>query len=315
MARWSGLGKRCAAAVLLVLVASPEGWAWGGEGHRMINRMAAANLPAEVPSFLRSGSAVEEMEFLGPEPDRWKSPAEPELAAASSPEHYMDLEWAELADVSGALPRRRFDYIRALAAAQKVHPELTLTPEKVGLLPYEADEVWERLKEALREYRAVAAAHGDTRPVERTALFYAGWLGHYVGDGSMPLHTTIQFNGWTGPNPNGYTTEHRIHADWESTYVAAHVTRREVEPMVAAAPPRVVGDVWTEFLRYLRQSNALVERTYQIEKRGGFAGEGTAEGKQFTEERLAAGAEELRDLILTAWVRSADPVPERRGNG
>ena len=52
-----------------------------------------------------------------------------------------------------------------------------------------------------------------------------------------------------------------------------------------------------------------MEKTYQIEKAGGFDGAGTPEAKSFTEERLAAGAIELRDLIATAWVRSADPVP------
>ena len=38
-------------------------------------------------------------------------------------------------------------------------------------------------------------------------------------------------------------------------------------------------------------------------------GTGTAEGKDFVDERLAAGAIKLRDLIYTAWVRSGDPVP------
>ena len=66
-------------------------------------------------------------------------------------------------------------------------------------------------------------------------------------------------------------------------------------------------------MAYLRHSNSLVERTYQIEKSSGFTGAGTPEGKQFTEERLAAGAIELRDLIYTAWVRSADPIPEYKG--
>ena len=31
------------------------------------------------------------------------------------------------------------------------------------------------------------------------------------------------------------------------------------------------------------------------------------------DERLAAGAIELRDLIYTAWVKSADPVQEFKG--
>jgi hypothetical protein len=64
---------------------------------------------------------------------------------------------------------------------------------------------------------------------------------------------------------------------------------------------------------YLRHSNSLVEKTYQLEKAGGFAGAGTPEGKAFAEARLAAGAIELRNMIYTAWLRSADPVEEFQG--
>jgi len=57
-----------------------------------------------------------------------------------------------------------------------------------------------------------------------------------------------------------------------------------------------------------------VEETYQLEKAGAFAGAGTPEGKAFVDERLAAGAIELRDMIYTAWVKSAVPIPPYRGN-
>ena len=73
--------------------------------------------------------------------------------------------------------------------------------------------------------------------------FSAGWLGHYVADGSQPLHTTIQYNGWTGPNPNGYTTEHKIHSQFESAFViAANAKTADVAPLVAAAKPMVLND-------------------------------------------------------------------------
>src|SRR5579862_7200216 len=131
---------------------APVAHAWGNEGHRMVNRLAASNLPATVPAFLRSEAAVSEIEYLGPEPDRWRSPAEPELNAAQAPEHYIDLE---LADALGPLPHRRFDFdALAFAAGQR--------SEKIGLQPWEATEVWERLKAALREYRHLSASHQDT---------------------------------------------------------------------------------------------------------------------------------------------------------
>ena len=57
-----------------------------------INQLAARGLPADVPAFLRSDLAAAEIEYLGPEPYRWRSPAEPERSAAQAPEHFIDLE-------------------------------------------------------------------------------------------------------------------------------------------------------------------------------------------------------------------------------
>jgi hypothetical protein len=302
-----------AALVLLPVMLVQQSFAWGMDGHMMINRIAGANLPADVPAFLRFPAALDALEYYGPEPDRWRSPAEPELNAAQAPEHFIDLEYADLA---GPLPRRRYDYIRALAAAQAKHPDLaaSLTPEKVGLQPYVTTEVYERLQSAFRDYRALVAAKKDTKPSECEITFLAGWLGHYVADGSMPLHTSIQYNGWVGPNPNGYTTEHQIHALFESTYVHANVKPGDFAPLVAAAKPIVMGDVFDEYMAYLRHSNSLVEQTYQLEKAGAFIGAGTPAGKAFVDMQLAAGAVELRDMIYTAWIKSAEPVPAYRGN-
>ena len=103
-----------AAVVLLPMMLVQQSFAWGMDGHMMINRLAGATLPEDVPEFLRSYGGIQALEYYGPEPDRWRSPAEPELNAAQAPEHFIDLEWADLA---GPLPRRRYDYIRALAAA------------------------------------------------------------------------------------------------------------------------------------------------------------------------------------------------------
>ena len=104
-----------AALLLLPLLAVQPAFGWGADGHMLINRLAGAELPADVPAFLRTPAALDALEYYGPEPDRWRSPAEPELNAAQAPEHFIDLEYA---DLIGPLPRRRYDYIRALAAAQ-----------------------------------------------------------------------------------------------------------------------------------------------------------------------------------------------------
>jgi hypothetical protein len=285
-------GAVCGAAL------PPAARAWGNEGHRLVNKLAASNLPADVPEFLRTQAAIDEMEYLGPEPDRWRSAAEPELAAAQAPEHFIDME---LADALGPLPRKRFDFLAKVYAAHQ-------DPTKIGLQPWQTDEVWERLKAAMRQYRALKAAGQDTKPVEQAILFYAGWMGHYVGDGSQPLHVTVQYNGWTGPNPNGYTTDHQIHWQFEGPFVGANIHEADVAPRMT--PVKAIdGDIFDAYVAYLRHTGTYVEKVYQLEKAGGFVGAGSAESRGFTAERLAAGASMLRDMIYTAWIDSAQPVP------
>ena len=287
--------------VLICLVVTPlAAHAWGNDGHRIINRLAATTLPVNVPAFLRSATALNEIEYLGPEPDRWRSSAEPELSAAQAPEHFIDLEPA---DALGPLPHRRLDFeARVFASGQR--------PEKIGLQPWAATEVWERLKAALREYRQLAAAGQDTRPVEQAAIFYAGWLGHYVGDASQPLHTTIKYNGWVGPNPHGYTTAHKIHWEFEGPFVAANLHAPEVQARMTPVHA-IQGDMFDHYVAYLRHTSTYVEKVYQLEKAGGFAGAGSAQSRDFTAARLAAGASMLRDMIYSAWLDSAEPVPDR----
>ena len=88
----------------------------------------------------------------------------------------------------------------------------------------------------------------------------------------------------------------------------------DIQPLAAAAKPVILKDVFADYLAYLRHSNTQVEQTYQLEKAGAFARAGTPAGKAFVDERLAAGAIELRDLIYTAWIKSAEPVPAYTGN-
>jgi len=295
------------ALVALCLFQSMGAFGWGNEGHEYINRVAAERIPAEMPRFLRH--AVAELTYLGPEPDRWRSPSEYALKNAQEPDHYIDLERVAWLD---PLPQGRYEFYRKLyekRAATADHPDDYL-PEHVGLQPYITMEVFGRLKAALREYRHRREAHQPTAAVEHAAVFYAGWLGHCVADGSQPLHTTIHYNGWVGPNPKGYTAEHGIHAKFESTYVAQNITAKDFARLVHA--PERLADPFAGYVDYLRKSNRQVEKVYAIEKAGGFTGKGSPEAFDFTTHRLAAGSQMLLDLWYTAWLDSAtnpEPVP------
>jgi hypothetical protein len=300
------------ALMALVLLQSHFAFAWGNEGHTYINRVAAQKIPADIPRFLRR--AVVEIAYLGPEPDRWRSPTEFALKNAQEPDHYIDLERVAWLD---PLPRGRYEFYRKLYEKRastighpdEGHPDDYL-PERVGLQPYITIEIYGRLKAAFREYRQRRANHQPTQAVQQAIIFYAGWLGHYVADGSQPLHTTIQYNGWVGPNPNGYTTEHKIHAQFETAYVAANITERDFAGLVKN--PERLDDPFARYVAYLRESNSLVEKVYALDKAGGFVDKGTPEAFDFTTHRLAAGSQMLLNLWYTAWLESAVPVPSER---
>ena len=273
----------------------------------MINRLAGLSLPASIPEFLRNQRALDAVSYYSALPDHWRGNAEPALARASAPEHFIQMEL--LTAISG-LPRNRYDYVRALAVAQAANRGANLSAEHIGMQPYQTVEVWERLKVAMRDYREVIARKDAAEPVENEVIFLTGWLGHYVADGSMPLHTSDKPNGWAGPNPQGYTTEHHIHALFESEFVAKNLTLTDVTPKIASHAV-LIGDVFDQYVDYLSNSHKLVEKTYQLEKAGAFRGAGTPEGKAFAEDQLAAAATELRDLIHTAWIRSGEPAEPR----
>jgi hypothetical protein len=277
---------------------------WGKDGHRIINRVAIETLPADVPAFLRSARAIREVEYLGPEPDRWRS--EQDLNSAQAPEHFIDLELADMAFPRG-LPERRFDFIHDLYAAQISHSGMAqqLIPQKVGLLPWQANEWFERMKVDMREYRIRSAARVDRCGVEQAILYDAGVLGHYVGDGSQPLHTTINYDGWMEQdNPEGFTRLRGVHGEFETAFVHDNIHASDVRTLIPIAP-RVLDSPFQDFVAYLRMTHRQVAGVYRLQKRGGFEGRGSVQSRDFTAERLAAGATMLRDMIYTAWVQSA----------
>jgi len=299
---WKAALCRAAAVVVLMALLLQPLAAWWDNGHRLVNRAAALAVPAEMPDFLRK--AADRIAYLGPEPDRWREQSESVLKNSQEPDHFINLE--RVADIP-QLPASRYDYYRLLYAkrlAAKEHGDDFL-PEKVGLQPYITIEIYDRLKVAFREYRRLKQQNLPTEGVEQNIAFYAGWLGHYVADGANPLHTSIHYNGWVGDNPNGYTGSKEFHAEFEGRFVSR---AEESLPIGQLRPPVRLADPFTDYVAYLRASNQLVEKTYQLEKTGAFKDTGTPEGREFVRDRLTAGAQMLLNLWYTAWEESAAPV-------
>ncbi len=305
----SRLSRRAAAVAVVAtaaLIALPAFvFAWGEAGHRLTGEAAALELPPSAPAFLRNASR--QLGYLNPEPDRWRNRAErtldPALDGATAPDHFIDMEMAPPSVLAAALKAPdRYGYLDTLAAAG-------VKGVVMGLLPFRMLELSQQLREDFRQWRV---APDSTKPwIEARIIDDAGILGHYVADGSNPAHTTIQYNGWTGPNPNGYATDKRFHSRFESAYVGANIKLADVVSKMDTTA-RLLPDLRAAIITYLHETNAQVEHLYKLDKAHPFdTNTSDVEDKAFTVDRLAAGAKMLRDVWWTAWITSGQPVPDR----
>jgi hypothetical protein len=281
--------------------------AWGSSGHRMIGAAAVEALPPELPAFLRSAAAAKAVGELSREPDRSRGAGKAH-DSDRDPGHFVDADdGGRIAGVVplNAPPATRDDYEAALRAAGS-------SGWKMGYLPYSIIEDWQQLAKDFAYWRVDDAgarltrdgAHRAWLAEDRTRregqiLIDVGLLSHFVGDGSMPLHVSIHYNGWGDfPNPNGYT-QARVHVPWEGAYVRQVVTPRAVRaamsPFHDCACP-----IEQRVGAYLAGDLGQVIPFYELEKGRAFT-PGVAQGAAFTTARVAAGAAELRDEIVLAW--------------
>jgi hypothetical protein len=278
---------------------------WGQRGHELTGRAAAMKLPEQAPKFFRK--AVDQFGYLNPEPDRWRDRAESDLDkafdSAQAPDHFIDLELVPPA-ASDAV--NRYDFTAELIkAGQK--------PTTVGFVPFRILELFQSLRVQFRLWRAELDPN-KRKWIEQRIINDAGILGHYVSDAANPHHSTIHYNGWSGDNPKSYTVYTRernqgIHYRFEELYVQTHIQLNDALPLVGKE--RVIAKPREEIWNYIRSSNALVEQLYILDNQEKFNAETKSpEHKKFVSERLAAGAQMLRDLWWTAWVTSApSPAP------
>ena len=289
--------------------------AWGNTGHRMVGMAAVRALPDEIPAFLRTPGAVAEIGELSREPDRTKGGGQPHDRERDTA-HFIDMDdTGHVMDAAGlsidALPTLKSEYDAALITAGH-------DVNDAGYLPYAILDGYQQLVRDFATWRVLNAAEArETDPGKRAwyradrlrredlILRDMGYLSHYVGDGSQPLHTSIHYNGWGRfPNPEGFTDSRQTHGTFEGAFVHRAVRFDAVE---AAMPAPRLDDtnLRQRVPAYLKATLAEVIPFYRLEKAGGFV-ESDARGGAFATARLAAGAAELRDLIVLAWRDAAD---------
>ncbi|MDP5172107.1 MAG: zinc dependent phospholipase C family protein [Bacteroidia bacterium] len=166
--------------VLLVIGHLSNVHGWGFWAHQRINRLAVFTLPPEMLVVYKA-----HLEYLtdhAVDPDKRRYAVDGEAAR-----HYIDVDhWGEY-----PFP----DLPRGWKEAVEKYSEDSLMA--FGILPYQLPWRLFQLKEAF-EQKDLAAI-----------LKISADLGHYVGDGHVPLHTTENYNGQM-------TGQRGIHGFWES---------------------------------------------------------------------------------------------------
>ncbi len=322
---------------LLALAGSlPALRAWDYEGHRAVNQIALATLPAEFPAFVRAPAAAERIAWLASEADRWRSAPDLPAVHVNAPDHYLDVEYLAQAGLDAAtVSSFRYEFAVEFARGRAAHPQnfepvdpaqnADRTREWAGFLPWTIAEYFGKLRGNFARLKVL----GDMGTPEEIAQTQAsivelmGIMGHFVGDAAQPLHTTKHHNGWVGDNPRGYTRWRGFHAWIDSGFInraridfsALPAQARPAALLPLAGPAGGRDPVFGHVMDYLLRQHALVEPLYRMEQERRFRAENDppdAEAVAFIQRQILAAGEMLGDLWLTAW-RSAAPDNFLRG--
>lgn len=302
--------------------------AWDYEGHRIVNQVALAALPADFPAFAREPAATSRVLHLANLPDRWRN-VDPALkqTGGSWTDHFIDLE--QLTD-AGLDPKTvtsyRLDFALMFAAGRIAHAEkfhlvdpaknAGHTNEWPGFAPWAITENFHRLRSAfaaLKAYQDVGGTADEIANAKQDVIQAMGFMGHSVADCAQPLHTTIHHNGWDGENPNGYTKWPKFHSWIDGGFVAkAGLKAEDILPRVTTAEPMSLptqadgrDPAFVLIMDYILEQHAKVEPLYQMEK-AHLLGNGpelpvTPEAREFFTRQFLAGGEMLARLWVTAW--------------
>jgi len=301
--------------------------AWDYEGHRMVNQLALASLPASFPAFVKSASAQERIAFLSGEPDRWRNTPDLPLKHFNGPDHFIDLD--DLADYkleATSLSHFRYEFAAQLAVARARHPDKfpvteaarneDRTRELIGFLPWAITEYYGKLKSAfsyLKSFEELGTPE-EIINAQQNIIYLMGVMGHFVGDGSQPLHTTRNYNGWIDKNPKNYTTSKAFHAWIDGGYIQK--VGLDMDKMRSQLrPARILWfdgsklknpDIFPAVMTYLLAQHQLVSPLYELEKAGKLSGDGASgqSGREFISRQLVTGGEMLGDLWYSAWIQA-----------
>jgi hypothetical protein len=272
-----GLGLLLAA----LLMAPSSSSAWDSRTHELITALAIDALPQSSlrDAFERNKSLLEEYSI---EPD---TVLKAKYGRSEKIRHYLDLE--EFGDD----PFSKLD--PDVAAMRKKYGDQRL--ESSGILPWTVDGYAHAV--------STTARNNDCAQLLRDA----GYLSHYVGDASMPLHSTRYYDGYT-------LADRGVHARFEGATddqvpTIERLTRADVHPSE-------IDSVWTPTIDQIKEANGYVAEVIEADRavraegaRGGFAYDRAIAGRELPlmQRQVASAASLLASIWIFEWRKAGSP--------
>jgi hypothetical protein len=254
-------------ALTLVLVS------WGGTGHRSINGNTTLYFNQELSAYTTWSSSLKSH---ASDADNRKS-SDP----SEGKKHYIDIDNYYEYQQSGAIMEKYEDAV-AKYGYSKV--------DEWGILPWATVTTYDTLVRCFR------------RNDLNKAVLIAADLGHYVGDGHMPLHITDNYDGQNTGNKG-------IHSRYESDMIGDYIGQITYSSRDIAAIPdvrRYVFDYIYKNNKYVDDILAADNYAKGIDPSYGYAYTDALWEKTatITKELLPNAAHALAELIYTAFLEA-----------
>ena len=250
---------------------------WGEKGHFKINSSASQFFPAKLNNF-RGWSEV--LSAHGSDPDKRKS-----IDPTEGIKHYIDIDAYDDFNnahkiVEGrdeAFGKYGIDFIK-----------------KNGTLPWVTDSTYHVL---VKEFKAKEWSK---------VLLTASDLGHYVGDGHMPLHLTLNYDGQL-------TEQKGIHNRYESKmfglYADSIIVKRSRLHKVRDVSRYVFDYMYInyQYKDSLLNADKFAYKKANQEYNGLYYQTLWQKTKGFTNKMIESSSKSLAELIRQAWIEAGRP--------
>lgn len=251
---------------------------WGFAGHEKISQEASLSFNQQMTQFYSWTDFLVAHSMDADERKAW-DPSE-------GPKHYIDIDNYDQFVNTGTIPQT-WDSVIAEYGYDFVYDQ--------GILPWATLATFDSLKACFARLDC------------NQAMLFAADLGHYVGDGHMPLHITRNYDGQ-------YSGNNGIHSRYESTMISNYVS----QIVYSGYDPGIIENVNQYIFDYLYFNYSYVDSVLLADDYAKSISSNTGssaykqalweKSQDFTILLFSKASHTLAELIYNAWVQAGSPV-------